>query len=90
MCFFRRKNKKLMKKYASNRPKVEEETKFKMGQFVHFRFRDELYFGYVNRIYKNTSGQIVYDIQVGGQCPAIIRGVEEKTIFILEEKRKGY
>ena len=87
MCFFRRN--RLLKKYAVAKPKIEENTTYKMGQFVHFRYRDELYFGYVNWIYKGLNNEILYDIQVGGQCPAIIKGISEKTMFIMEEKRRN-
>ena len=87
MCFKRKKN--LIKKYSAEKSSIEINTAYKMGQFVHFRFRDELYFGYVNWIYKNASGQTVYDIQVGGQCPAIIRGITEETMFIMEERKRN-
>lgn len=60
---------------------------YHIGQYVHFRHRDELYFGYVFAIYKNISDEIIYDIQVGGQCPAIIKGVKEDIIFIVDDKK---
>ena len=56
MCFFKRKQKKLLEKYSAKKSELEQNSTYKMGQFVHFRFRDELYFGYVNWIYKNASG----------------------------------
>lgn len=89
MCFFKRKQRKLIEKYSSKKTELETNSTYKIGQFVHFRYRDELYFGYVNWIYKNTSGQTVYDIQVGGQCPAIIRGIGEETMFIMEERKRN-
>jgi hypothetical protein len=89
MCFFKKKQKKLLEKYSTKKSELEQNSTYKMGQFVHFRFRDELYFGYVNWIYKNASGQTVYDIQVGGQCPAIIRGITEETMFIMEERKRN-
>ena len=85
MCFKRKKN--LIKKYSTPKSNIETNTTYKMGQFVHFRYRDELYFGYVNWIYTGTNNEILYDIQVGGQCPAIIKGIREDTIFIMEERK---
>lgn len=60
---------------------------YHVGQYVHFRYRDELYFGYVFAIYKNINNEVIYDIQVGGQCPAIIRGIKEDIIFIVDDKK---
>lgn len=85
MCFKRKKN--LIKKYSTQKSNIKANTAYKIGQFVHFRYRDELYFGYVNWIYPGTNNEILYDIQVGGQCPAIIKGIREDTIFIMEEKK---
>ena len=78
MCLFRKRKKVNIEKIDS---------KYQIGEYVHFRYRDELYFGYVFSAYKTINGDIKYDIQVGGQCPAIIKGVEEKTIFIIEDKK---
>lgn len=88
MCFKRKKN--LIKKLSFQKSSIETNTTYKMGQFVHFRYRDELYFGYVNWIYTGTNNEILYDIQVGGQCPAIIKGIREDTIFIMEERKNKY
>ena len=88
MCFKRKKN--LIKEYSTQKSSIETNTTYKIGQFVHFRYRDELYFGYVNWIYKGTNNEILYDIQVGGQCPAIIKGIREDIIFIMEERKNKY
>lgn len=71
--FFKKKKKIIREKIDS---------KFDIGQFVHFRYRDELYFGYVIYATKDIGGNVIYDIQVGGQCPAIIKGIKEETLFI--------
>ena len=85
MCLFKRKHSKIRKQpYISSSTVV---GKYKIGEFVHFRYRDELYFGYVSYIYKREGGTY-YDIQVGGQCPAIIRGIKEETLFILENVKR--
>lgn len=86
MCFFRRKQKQLLEKYKAKKAEIEISAKFKVGEFVHFRYRDELYFGYVNWISTGMNGTI-YDIQVGGQCPAVIKGIPEDKIFIIDKKK---
>ena len=73
MClFFKKKPKKI----------IPENAKFSVGQLVHFRHRGELYFGFIYEIHYNPLGKIIYDIQVGGQCPAIIKEIPEEIIFI--------
>ena len=88
MCFFRKKDKKINEQKVKRKPSIDDGAKFKLGQFVHFRYREELYFGYVDYIYTVNDSKI-YDIQVGGQCPAIIRGIKEETIFVVEKKKTG-
>ena len=56
--FFKRKN------------KFPENTKYKKGDFVNFRYRGELYFGYIHDAKEVMYGKITYTIQIGGQCPA--------------------
>ena len=75
MCFFRRKTK-------LNKSKIE--SRFKKGDFVNFRYRDELCFGWIWSIYtrKIDERQIIhYDIQVGGQCPAVVIGIPESKVL---------
>lgn len=73
MCFFKKKRKIVRETINS---------KFDIGEFVHFRYRDELYFGYVLYARRDIDGNVIYDIQVGGQCPAVIKGIKEEIIFI--------
>ena len=87
MCFFKRKQRKLIEKYSSKKTELETNSTYKIGQFVHFRYRDELYFGYVNWIYTGNDGTKIYDIQVGGQCPAIIKGIREEILFVIDNKK---
>lgn len=78
MCIFRKKNK----------PKIIIDSKYKKGDCVNFRYKDELYFGWIWSIYyKNIDGvpQIAYDIQIGGQCPTIVRGILENKILSIKK-----
>ena len=70
MCFFRKKTKK-----------IEINSKYKLQDFVQFRYRDSIALGYIVDI-KEKDGAILYDIQIGGECPAVIPDVEEKTISL--------
>ena len=62
-------------------------SKYSKGDFVNFKYRDELYFGWIWAIYqKEIEGlkTIVYDIQVGGQCPMVVRNIPENKILGLK------
>ena len=72
MCLFKRKK------------KVVLETKFKVGDPILFRLHKELTFGWIYRIYPNENGTL-YDVQVGGQCPAVIEKVPENELTIRKE-----
>lgn len=71
MCFFRR------KKTVT----VTIKGKYEVGDLVKFRHRGELDPGYIYAVYLNANNEVVYDVQVGGECPAIIKNVLEKDII---------
>lgn len=73
MCLFKRKK------------KVQIETKFQLGDPVRFRYRDELYFGWIYIIYAKEGQPITYDVQIGGQCPMIIKGIKEEELTLRKE-----
>lgn len=56
-------------------------SRFKMGELVNFRYKDELTFGFIYKIKEDKDGSILYDIQIGGQCPAILYDIPEKGIW---------
>ena len=63
------------------RKKVEIiESKFKKGDFVNFRYKDDLRFGIVYDI-KKANDEIIYSVQMGGECPVIINNLPEKALF---------
>lgn len=73
MCWFKKKEKK-----------QPINSKFKKGEFVNFRYKDELSFGWIWSSYqKDINGipTVFYDIQIGGQCPAVINGIPENKIL---------
>lgn len=71
MCFFKKKKKKEL---------VHIDSKYQMGEMVRFRHKGEIAPGYVYAIHKREDG-LYYDIQIGGECPAIIEGIKEETII---------
>lgn len=60
-----------------------ENAKYKLKDYVNFRYRDELYFGYIYGA-KEVEGKILYTIQIGGQCPALIYDYKEENIIGLK------
>ena len=66
--------------------KKQIETKFKVGDTVRFRYRDELYFGWIYVIHPQQE-PIIYDVQVGGQCPMVIKGIKEEELTLKEDKK---
>lgn len=74
MCFRRRKPKKIIN------------SKYQIGDVVVFRKRGELMFGWIYLIYEAKDESILYDIQIGGQCTAIIYGFKEADIIGLKDE----
>ena len=73
MCFFKKKE-----KYPSN-------AKYKKGDYINFRYRDDLYFGYIYGAKEDGSGNITYTIQLAGQCPSFIENYKEENIIGLKK-----
>lgn len=71
MCFFKKKKKITI---TGNR--------FKLGQLVSFKYRDEVNPGIIYQVKLDKDNKIIYDVQIGGECPAIIYNVKEEDIFL--------
>ncbi len=63
-----------------------EGAKYKKDDFVNFRRRGELCFGYIYDAFITDDGKITYTIQIGGQCPALIYNWKEEDILGLKTK----
>ena len=70
MCFFRKK-----------KIKFPEIAKYKIGDYVNFRYLNELYFGYIYDAKLDEDGKVLYTIQIGGQCPQFIENYKEEKII---------
>lgn len=72
--------------FFKKKNKYPETAKYKKGDFVNFRYRDELYFGYIFMAYISKDNKITYTIQIGGQCPSFIYDYKEEDIIGLKNK----
>ena len=73
-------------KLFNRKPKYPETAKYKKGDFVNFRRRGDLCFGYIYDAAVSEDGKISYTIQIGGQCPALIYNWKEEDILGLKTK----
>ena len=75
MCFrFKKKN------------KYPEIAKYKKGDYINFRYRGELYFGFVYEAFLYDDNKIKYTIQIAGQCPSFIHDYKEEDIIGLKKR----
>ena len=57
-----------------------ENAKYKLRDFVRFRHRGELHFGFIHEAHADESGNILYTIQMGGECPTFVYNYKEESI----------
>ena len=55
-------------------------SKFKIGEYVDFHHKDDLYFGHISNIYLDADGSVLYDIDIAGQCPATLTEIKEEKV----------
>lgn len=70
--------------WFKKKKKYPENAKYKLDDFVNFRYRNELYFGYIYEA-SEVDGKILYTIQIGGQCPGFIYNYKEEDIIGLKK-----
>ena len=73
MCLFKKK-----KKYP-------DQAKYQLKDYVNFRYRDELLFGYIYEAKVDENNKVVYTIQIAGQCPQLIPNYKEEDIIGLKK-----
>ena len=69
------------KKYPSH-------TKYKLDDFVRFRHRNELCFGFIHEAFVDENNKITYTIQMCGECPTFAYNYKEEDIIGLMPNRK--
>ncbi len=73
-----------MFKFFKRKEKFPEIAKYKKGDYVNFRYRDDLYFGYIFSASLDGDGRVIYTIQLAGQCPSFIENYKEENIIGLK------
>ena len=63
----------------------EFESKYRVGEAVRFRRNGSLGIGIIQSK-KLKDGEVLYDIQFGGECPAIATDVKESDIPLSMKK----
>ena len=71
MCWFKKKKKVVI----SN-------NKYTVGQMVNFKYRGDVSPGMIYRVKLDNEDHVIYDVQVGGECPAVMTNVKEEDIFL--------
>ena len=70
--------------FFKKKKKYPEIAKYKDGDYVNFRYRNELYFGYIYDAKVDSENKVIYTIQIAGQCPALIYNYKEEDIIGLK------
>lgn len=73
--------------FFRKKEKYPEIAKYKKGDLVNFRYKGELYFGYINNAHVNDDN-ITYIIQIGGECPTLIYHNKEEDVLGLVKPYK--
>lgn len=68
MCFWKKKK------------EINIDSKYQLGELVLFKYRNDLMNGYIYKIYLSPSGEVIYDIQIGGEYPAVINNIPETEV----------
>ena len=67
-------------KKKSNKSAWPENALYRLGDFVRFRHRGEMHFGFVYEVRADDDGSFVYTLQMGGECPTFIYNYKEENI----------
>lgn len=57
-----------------------ENARYLLGDFVRFRHRGELHFGFIYEARVDDDGKVIYTLQMGGECPTFIYNYKEENI----------
>ena len=76
MCF-RRKTKET----------IQINSKFSLGDYVDFYYKDDVYFGHISNIYLDSDNVVNYDIDIAGQCPATLNEIKESKVIRIHERK---
>ena len=68
-----------------NKVTIQVLSKFHIGDFVDFYYKDDVYFGRISKVYLDTEGQVNYDIDIAGQCPATLTEIKEEKVIRIHQ-----
>jgi len=60
---------------------------YHLGDYVDFFYKDDLYFGHISKINLDESNNVIYDIDIAGQCPTTITDVSESKIVRIHKEK---
>lgn len=63
-----------------------EQARYKLRDFVRFRHRGEVRFGFIHEARLGEDGKVLYTIQMGGECPTFVYNFPEESIIGVLEK----
>ena len=69
MCWFKKKKKE---------PVIG--NKYSLGQAIIFKYRGEITNAIIYNIKYDDEKHIIYDVQLGGECPVVIENIKEEDI----------
>ncbi|MBO4668284.1 MAG: hypothetical protein J5666_09225 [Bacilli bacterium] len=72
MCIFKKKKNKVV---------LDINSKYKLGDYVDFYHKDDVYFGHISKIYLDSESNVIYDIDIAGQCPATLSEISESKVI---------
>ena len=71
------------RKKVAKKPEIH--SKFKLNDYVDFFHKDDIYFGHISNIYLDDNNKVIYDIDIAGQCPATLVGINEEKVVRIHE-----
>ena len=70
-----------------SKEKVQINSKFSLGDYVDFYYKDDVYFGHISKIYLDSSNLVNYDIDIAGQCPSTLSEIKESKVIRIHERK---
>ena len=64
-----------------NKVVTYQDPKYKIDDYVDFFYKNDLYFGHISNIYLDENKQVLYDIDIAGQCPATLSEILESKVI---------
>lgn len=80
-------NKFTMRFRKKTKETIQINSKFKIGDYVDFYHKDDVYFGHISNIYLDSDNVVNYDIDIAGQCPATLSEIKESRIIRIHERK---